>query len=83
LAEGVEITSELGAFAPWREEYPNPRSFDFRNTSTARYEKHVGVSFWIAIQSTQTVFYVTFVLFVVRQSEEFKCTKPLKKKMRF
>ena len=42
--------SELGVFAPWREEFPNPRIFDSQNIKAARYDKHVGVSFWIAMQ---------------------------------
>ena len=31
LREYFTFPSELGAFAPWREEFPNPRTFDFRN----------------------------------------------------
>ena len=29
--------SKLGAFAPWREQYPNPRAFDFRNICARLY----------------------------------------------
>jgi hypothetical protein len=31
LREYFTFPSELGAFAPWREEFPNPRTLDFRN----------------------------------------------------
>jgi len=31
LREYFSFPSELGAFAPWREEFPNPRTLDFRN----------------------------------------------------
>jgi hypothetical protein len=46
----LSFPSELSAFAPWREEFPNPRTFDGRKIQAARYDKHVGVSSWIAIQ---------------------------------
>ena len=39
------FASELGAFAPWREEFPNPRTLDFRNIYVARFEKHVVLVF--------------------------------------
>jgi hypothetical protein len=45
----LSFPSELSVFAPWREEFPNPRTFDVRNIQAARYDKHVGVSFRIAI----------------------------------
>jgi hypothetical protein len=50
----VMFSSELSAFAPLREELPNPGFFDFRDIrARGRYDKHVGFSFWIAMQSTQ------------------------------
>ncbi|HSQ11631.1 MAG TPA: hypothetical protein VLM90_01380, partial [Candidatus Deferrimicrobium sp.] len=60
--------SELGVFAPWREEFPNPRIFDSRNIKAARYDKHVGVSFGIAIRTARRFRMIkipNFVLFVV------------------
>lgn len=48
--EYLSCPFELGAFAPWREKHPNPRTFDLRNIQTARYNKHVGAGFRIAMQ---------------------------------
>jgi hypothetical protein len=31
LREYFSFPSQLGAFAPWREEFPNRRTFDFRD----------------------------------------------------
>ncbi len=49
LKNPIFFLSEFGVFATWREEFPIPRIFDSRNTKAARYDKHVGVSYWIAI----------------------------------
>jgi hypothetical protein len=46
----LSFPSELSALAPWREEFPNPRTFDVRKIQAARYDKHVGRYFRIALQ---------------------------------
>jgi hypothetical protein len=59
----LSFPSELCALAPWREEFPNPRTFDVRNIQAARYDKHVAVSSWIAIRK---YFFASFAFFAVK-----------------